>query len=152
MKNKTVSILALLLVPVLYVGFYSIPALAQDPAVPVAEEPLVEFEGTEFSYGTVKSVSGDQLVVSEYDYENDKDIDVTYSVSPTVTLEGVASLGEIAAGDTVDIDYEIKGDQKVAVSIAVEKGGEEEDLGLEVDELTETPEAQSTAQQTAPTT
>jgi len=143
--------LVLVLTFALSVGFYPSLALAEDPAVPAAEEPLVEFEGAEFSYGTVKSASGDQLVVSEYDYENDKDIDVTYTVGPEATFEGVASFSEIVAGDSVDIDYEIKGDQKIAVSIAVEKVTEDEDLTLSADELTATPEAQSAGQVTTPT-
>jgi hypothetical protein len=150
---KTKNTLVLVLVFAFLIGFYPSQILAEDvqaPAVPAEEEPIVEFEGAEFSYGTVKSVAGDQLVVSEYDYENDNDIDVTYSVSPEATFEGVASLSEIAAGDSVDIDYEIKDGQKVAVSIAVEKA-ELEELGLSAEELTAVPEAQSAEQQTVTT-
>ena len=150
MKNRIMSMLVLILVIAFSIGFYPSFALAEDPQAAAAEEPLVEFEGTEFSYGTVKSVSNDQIVVSEYDYENDKDVDVTYSVSPEATFEGVAGIGEIAAGDSIDMDYELKGDQKVAVSVAIEKAEEPEETGVAADELTTAPEAQSADQNTEP--
>ena len=91
-----------------------------------------EADETEFSYGTVKSVSGDQLVVSEYDYDQDKDVDVTYTVPAEAKLENVKALSEIAAGDTVDIDFLAKDGQKVATLITVEKPttGEDEDIAL----------------------
>ena len=50
------------------------------PAAPEAAQPAQAADDTEFSYGTVKSMTADQLVVGEYDYDTDKDVDVTYSV------------------------------------------------------------------------
>ena len=160
MKNRITSTLVLTLTFALAVGFYPIFAFAEDakeaaPAETAAqtpaaeEEPVVEFEGAEFSYGTAKSVSADQLVVSEYDYENDKDVDVTYSVNEKTTFEGVKAVAESAAGDSVDIDYEVKGDQKIALSVAVEKGGDDEETSLNMDEATAAPEAPSADQKTA---
>jgi len=52
----------------------------------------------------------------------------------------------------VDIDYKIEGDKKTAVAVAVEKGGEDEELSLTADELTTAPEAQSADQSTVPAT
>ena len=165
MKNRITSMLILILTFALAVGFYPLFAFAEDAKAPVtkapaeataqtpaAEEPVVEFEGAEFSYGTAKSVSANQLVVSEYDYENDKDVDVTYSVNEKTTLEGIKAVTEIAAGDSVDIDYEVKGDQKIALSIAVEKGGDDEEASLNTGEVTAAPKAQPAEQKTAPTT
>ncbi|MBI4372902.1 MAG: hypothetical protein HY585_04165 [Candidatus Omnitrophica bacterium] len=107
------------------------PAPVEEPEA----EPAVPEEETEFSYGTVKSITADQLVVSEYDYDSDQDVDVTYSVPAEVKLEGVASLNDIAAGDAVDIDFLVKGDQKVASVITIEKpvseNGEALDLGAD---------------------
>lgn len=102
---------------------------AIEPSAAIEEE-------TEFSYGTVKSVTADQLVVSEYDYESDKDVDVTYSVPADVKLEGASSLKDIAVGDAVDIDFMIKGDQKVASMITIEKPTpeDEEPVDLTADE------------------
>lgn len=92
-----------------------------------AEETATAGEGTEFSYGTVKSVSQNQIVVSEYDYDSDKDVEVTYQVPATVTLENAASLQEIAVGAAVDIDFLVKDGQKVASAITVEKPSEDDE-------------------------
>src|SRR3989338_1019955 len=98
-------------------------ALAQQPEVPAVApaeaEETAELGGeeAEFSYGMVKSVSADQIVISEYDYEADKDVDVTYTVPADVKIEGAASLQEIAVGDAVDIDFLVKDGQKVASAL-----------------------------------
>lgn len=123
------------------VGFLPNGLLAQEaeqPAAQEAVEPAAEVEETEFSYGTVTSVSSNQIVVSEYDYESDQDVDVTYTVPADVKLEGVASLQEIAVGDAIDIDFLIKGGQKVASLITVEKPIEEDEEGAFVVEDEET--------------
>lgn len=100
-----------------------------------AIEPALEDEGTEFSYGTIKSVSANQIVVSEYDYDQDKDVDVTYAVPAEAKFENAATLQEIVVGDAVDIDFLVKDGQKVASIITVEKPAEEdEDLALNLDE------------------
>lgn len=126
--------------------FLAPSALAQtevkEPEAPAAQpaeaKDVAELGGeeTEFSYGTVKSVSADQIVISEYDYEADKDVDVTYQVSADVKIEGAASLQEIAAGDAVDIDFLVKDGQNVATALTVEKAVEEgEEAALGTDEL-----------------
>ena len=101
-------------------------------------EPAPAEAETEFSYGTVKSIAAGQLVVSEYDYNSDQDVDVTYSVPANTKFEGVASLTEITAGDAVDIDFLVQGDQKIASAITVEKPtAEDEDataLGADLGE------------------
>ncbi|MBI3999181.1 MAG: hypothetical protein HY351_01065, partial [Candidatus Omnitrophica bacterium] len=51
------------------VGVLPSVSLAQEAGEPVAQappEPVAELDETEFSYGTVTSVSGNQIVVSEY--------------------------------------------------------------------------------------
>ena len=103
------------------------------PAVPEAAPAGQAADETEFSYGTVKSIAADQIVVSEYDYDTDKDVDVTYSVPAGTTFENVASLQEIKAGDAVDIDYTLKDGKKVASSVTVEKpiAEGEEDVALD---------------------
>ena len=140
--------------------FFSAKSFAQEaeqsqakdqPVVPAQEEvseaPQAE-ETTEFSYGTVKSVSEGTLVVTEYDYDNDKDIEVTYSVPATTTLDGVGQLNEIAPGDAVDIDYVVKGGERAASTISVEKGGAEdieEGAPAEETEAALPPEQETTA-------
>ena len=127
----------------LSLSFFLSPVFAQDAkteTAPVAEsqEP-VEVE-TEFSFGTVKSLADTQLVVSEYDYESNADVDVTYQVSGETAFENVGSLKEIAVGDSVDIDYLVNGDQKKAVAITVEKPlTEDEEAALDAAEAPQEP-------------
>lgn len=122
-------------------SFFLSPVFAEEPkaeSAPAAEvqEP-VEVE-TEFSFGTVKSITDNQIVVSEYDYESNADVDVTYQASGETAFENVGSLKEIAVGDSVDIDFLVKDDQKKAVAITVEKPlTEDEEAALDA---AETPE------------
>lgn len=103
-----------------------------ETASPIEEAVLSEAGDAEFSYGTVKSVSVDQIVVSEYDYDADKDVEVTYTVTGDTKFENVSSVSEIAAGDSVDVDFMVKDGQKIASAISVEKPVDEtEDLALE---------------------
>ena len=116
--------LMLAFVVVIFASFFLKPLYAADPkteAPAPAGAVAVPEEETEFSFGTVKSVTGDQLVVSEYDYESNADADVTYQVSADASFENVGALKEIVVGDSVDIDFLVKDGQKKAVAITVEK-------------------------------
>lgn len=79
----------------------------------------------DYSWGIVAQVSEGQIAVTEYDYEKDQETDVVYSIDPNVKLENAASLEDIAAGDSVDIEYAVEGGKRVAKVIAVDKSGEE---------------------------
>ncbi len=87
----------------------------------VAEEP-------EYTFGTVKSVTGDQLVINEYDYDTGEEREAAYTIDPAVELHNVAAASEIAVGDEVDIDYLMKGNTKTAVVLSVAKPIEGEDV------------------------
>jgi hypothetical protein len=89
------------------------------PAISLAQEAPPE--DVLYSYGTVSSVSADQVVIKEYDYEKDTEVDITYAIDPAAKFENVASAKEIAVGDTVDIDYVVKDSKKIARLIIVEK-------------------------------
>jgi len=119
---------------VLFLGLYCVTGISyaqeetqaqpqQESVQPQQQNAQVEppAEETEYSYGTVSSISANQIVVKEYDYDSDTESDVTYEIDPAVTLEGVASVSEIAAGDTVDVEYIVKDNKKVAKILSVEK-------------------------------
>ena len=84
-------------------------------------QTFAQEEDIEYSWGTVKSISSSQIVVTEYDYDNDEDVEATYSVDPKVELIGVKSLEDIAVGDSLDIEYIIQSGKKIAKVITVEK-------------------------------
>lgn len=111
--------LAALLLVILLTGFFASVAFAAEQAAK-SETPKAE-EETEYSYGTVSSIAGDQLVVSEYDFEKDADVNVNYAVDATTKFENVTALTEIAAGDSVEIDYLVKDGKNVAKLVSVEK-------------------------------
>jgi|GEM_PF-3074140 len=100
-------------------------SMAQDAGVTAQEnEP-------EYSYGTVVSVNGDakELVVSEYDWSNDTETNVTFSIDPNVVVENSATWKEIPAGAEVDIEYALENGKKVAKSISVYTMEESEEAG-----------------------
>lgn len=86
-----------------------------------------------YSYGTViSSISSDhqiKIIVREYDYEKEEEVDIAYTIDPKVELEleGVASLKDIAVGNSVEIDYIVRDGKNVAKVIFVEKSSQEED-------------------------
>jgi len=103
-------------------------SLAQEEVAPADAPAAVAEDETDYSFGTVKSVGTDQIVVSEYDYEADKDVDVTYAVDASAQLENAASLKDIVAGDNVEIDFVNQDGKKVAKLISVEKPIAEEEI------------------------
>ena len=80
--------------------------------------PVVFAEGeedTEYTYGTVTKIAGDQVTISEYDFEADKDVEMTYQVDPKAEFENVKSAAEVKVGDNIEIDYLVKDGKKVDV-------------------------------------
>lgn len=105
--------------------------LCQMPSLSLAQEAEEEVE---YSWGTVSSLAANQIVVKEYDYDSDAEIDVTYTVDSNLKLKNVDSLKNIAVGSSVEIDYVTKGDKKVAKVISVEPSYEEDYTPAETEE------------------
>jgi len=79
-----------------------------------------EEEELETSYGVVRSLSSNELVIKQYDDEGEE-VDVTYVIDSNVELKNVDALGKIAVGDSVEVEYVVKDGQKLARIITVEK-------------------------------
>lgn len=88
-----------------------------------------EEERVEYSWGTVKSISSNQIVILEYDYDRDEDVESAYSINPNVEFRGVETLKDIAVGDDIDIEYVIQSGKKITKVITAEKsfGAEEQE-------------------------
>lgn len=82
---------------------------------------------SEFSYGVVAGMGGNELTVKEYDYAKDEEVPVPYVVSPAAELKGAPSLNAIAVDDNVDIIYETADGKRVAKFISVEKPSADND-------------------------
>ena len=108
--------LAVLVLGLLVGSMYGV-SLAQEEG----EEEIVAEEEIEYSWGTVKEISSDQIVVSEWDTDKSEEVDVVYIIDPKVRLKDVKSLKDIAVGDSVDIDYVVRDGKRVAKVIIVEK-------------------------------
>lgn len=99
------------------------PAAA--PAVtPTSTPTQAPAPETKMAYGEVLTLDATNRVVTikEYDYEQDKYTDSTYSISRDVKLEGdVISVNEIKTGDFLDIEYKTEADKKTAIYIYIER-------------------------------
>ena len=84
-------------------------------------------EELKYSWGTVSSLSSKQIVITEYDYDADEEVDVTYILDPNVKLHNVNSLKDIVIGNDVWIDYVTRGSGKVAMGIELKKASDEEE-------------------------
>jgi hypothetical protein len=82
-----------------------------------AQEDDVE----EYSWGTVAEISGDQIVIVEYNYETEEEQNETYLIAPDVELLGISALSEIKVGDAVEFRYAVQGGKKVVLAIGLDK-------------------------------
>ena len=95
------------------------------PYATFAQEEDVEYD----YYATVVKVdvTKNEIVIGEYDYDNDTEVAITYSVDSKTKFENVESLKEIAPGTCVDIEYTIgEGGKKIAKVISAYEGESEE--------------------------
>jgi len=76
------------------------------------------------AYGEVVSVdvNAGTLIITEYDYEKDEDINNTYAIDKAATYENVKSLAEVKAGDWVALTLKPgAGSMNIAISVYVER-------------------------------
>ena len=100
---------------------------ASAPAPAAPEEAKPGQPEPEYAFGTVKSVTADQITINEFDYDTGKENEAIYGLDSKTEYDNVASAKEIAAGDEVDIDYLVKDGKKVAVAVSVAKPVEGEE-------------------------
>ena len=109
MRTGLIIVLMCVLAMVLPAACFS-----QDDGMPAEND-------VEYSYGTVVTVNKDsgEMTISEYDWSNDTEAEVTFAVDPKVELENVTDWKEIAAGSEVDIEYVMANGKKTARYISV---------------------------------
>ncbi len=102
---------------VILAGSFALSACAQDT------------EGTmdlQAAFGSAVKTSETEIVISQYNSEQEMDQEVTYTVDPQTHIEGAATVSEIAAGEEVEILYEETDGKKVARFISKELLPDEE--------------------------
>ena len=70
-----------------------------------------------FSFGIVMSVSKDKITLQEYDFEQEKQIEVTYLIDSNTQFENVKSADEFVKDDEVEIYYKEANNEKTATVI-----------------------------------
>ncbi|MCA9398387.1 MAG: hypothetical protein KC618_01475 [Candidatus Omnitrophica bacterium] len=96
-------------------GFLSMVLIMM--AVMVAE-PGWSMDDADFTFGKVEEISQDHVTISEFDPEQDMDVNVVYDLARDVILDNIQSLDEILVGDLIDIEYEESNGKKIAKVIA----------------------------------
>lgn len=74
-------------------------------------------DDVEFGYGTVVTINGDtkEIVISEYNWDTDAEVDVAYSVRDNVEVESASSWKDIPKGSYIDFEYVIESTGKKAI-------------------------------------
>ncbi len=98
---------------------------------------LAQEEEWDVAFGTVVSAGADRIVITEYDYELEKETDVTYYIDQETRYENIGGPAELNAGDAVEIVYLMKDGKKTAETVKKEMLLETDD-GMGWDE--DTPE------------
>lgn len=92
------------------------------PSFPIEAQEQGLAEEVDYSWGTVVDLTGDQLVLQEYAYENNEYIHQTYQLSPDLQVENAASLAAIGPGSEVEIGFITHDDQqRIAVTLYLEE-------------------------------
>lgn len=86
----------------------------------VAQVNAQETKDLQAAFGSVIKTSENQIVISQYNSDQEIDQEVTYVVDPQTHIEGATTVGEIAAGQEVEILYEDLDGNKVARFISKE--------------------------------
>ena len=101
-------------------GVGLLTAAEDDPAVNVDE-------ALEYTYGSVVSASAAEVVISEYNYESDEEIQMTYVVNADTKFSNVNAAQDLLKDDNVDIYYKVIDDRKIATMITKDDTVYEED-------------------------
>ncbi|MDD5291646.1 MAG: hypothetical protein PHY46_00470 [Candidatus Omnitrophica bacterium] len=84
-------------------------------------------ETMDYSWGVVKSISPDQITVTEQDEDTGQEQDVVYNIDSGVAINNTYKIEDIVVGNSIGVEYEIKDGNKVAKVIDVEEGFQQED-------------------------
>jgi len=70
-----------------------------------------------FASGVVDEASATQVVILEYDFDAGQEVKVAYQINAQTQFEGVPGYADIKSGDDIEIEYQVNGDQKIAIRI-----------------------------------
>jgi hypothetical protein len=73
-----------------------------------------ESDDFKVAFGTVAGITATEVVISEYNTENDTEENITYGIDSETHVEEVAGIEAIKAGDEIEIFYEEVDGKKAA--------------------------------------
>ena len=91
--------------------------VVSDTAAP-ADEEVVADENVLYTFGNVVSATSTGIVLKEYDFENDQQIENTYEVTGETIIENFDSLDQLAAEEELEVMFKMDGDKKVALMVS----------------------------------
>ena len=86
------------------------------------EEPLDE----QFTFGNVVSASSEKLVLKEYNFDEDKEEEITYSIDAKTQYENASSFSDLAADDEVEVYFKEEKEERTATLITKYELSEED--------------------------
>lgn len=75
----------------------------------------------EYTDGVIVDISSTEITISEYEIDNDEHNNVTFIINEDTEIIGVDSIDELSNNDIVEIEYTVKDDVKIALTIYVEE-------------------------------
>jgi hypothetical protein len=107
-----------------------------DAADATADDVTADDE--DFAFGTVVSVSDTNIVILEYNFDSEEEVQMTYDVNGDTKFENVTALKEIVPNDEVEINFKEVDGKKMATFIS-------KDLPIEDDSYLEDSPADESA-------
>lgn len=78
---------------------------------------LMAQEEQEFTYGIITRIEGNEITLSEYDYEQDLDVNMVYTVNEQTIFENISSIKELQVNDSLDLYFREENGTRIATSI-----------------------------------
>src|SRR5262245_11236192 len=94
-----------------------------------AQEMETMDEMLEFTFGTLVRVSNDEITILEYNFEQEKEMEQSYAVTPATEFINVENLAALKIGEEIEIEFKEKDGQKVAMAIAKDEEVPVEEIG-----------------------
>ena len=104
-------------------------------------EEMDDAQDGKYSFGTVESVAPNQIVLKEYDYDKDEEVNVTYEVGADAKFENAGALKDIVKDDEVEIYWKDADGKKVATIISKSEDNDEQESGMDAPATEAAPEA-----------
>ena len=81
------------------------------------EQGIADTKEPDFTYGALVSIAKDSVTISEYNLDTEEEVQQVYTLTKDSVLENFDNLSDLAAGDEVEIFYNLSGTDRMVTSI-----------------------------------